>query len=696
MPLPFHAGKRHAFDHVLLPESEHQQHGNDHVDGNHHHLVQRGNFAFKALLGVQSQCQGPQFLLGTQVDEGRQEIVPGKLNGKDGHGRQYRLGIGHHDPGPDSQLGTAVHAGRIAEFQGNAAEELAHQEDVERVVAQQTRDDQGPERADHAQAVEDHEQGNDLHHMREHHGAQQDVEDGLAGRKLNAGKGVPGQGTDHHPADDRGDHHVEGVLRVAQQRRFLEDGDVVGPLDRVGNQLHFPQGHGLGGLEGGREGPDQGKDHDDRRGRQQRVHKHPFGDARYDAFDHSVDFRLALCVPVVDPAIRSPDHDDGKEQNDQEQDHGKGGRVAQPEVAERVVVDVDDIEEPGIERAAAGAQQDIGRREDLEPADDADNQVEEDDRCQHGNGDPEQLLPVVAPVHFGRFVELRGNALQSGQENDHLRAETPGTHDDHGGLDPFRTGQPAHGRQIQQDQYLVENAVSGVEHPEEDDGHRHQRHHGRDIENGAERAQGPDAQIQQDGNGEGHHQPHRHAQGQVVDRIAQTLLKKGIQRENLVEILGTDPVGHPGGDTVVRKGKHQVHHEGDQIEPEGRDNPGQNEREAYPFGAMSVQEALHGNKHDGMAGRERLDHGPAAPCLRSINSAVPRYVKKKFVPDYPAQNSSRMRCDSSAPLARASAGEATPKYASSTTVETTSLMRACTGVTATLTSEASDFSTTSQ
>src|ERR1700675_1885173 len=48
---------------------------------------------------------------------------------------------------------------------------------------------------------------------------------------------------------------------------------------------------------------------------------------------------------VIDPPPRRPEHQDGESEDDQEEDPGERGRVAQPEVADRVVVEVEAVEE---------------------------------------------------------------------------------------------------------------------------------------------------------------------------------------------------------------------------------------------------------------------------------------------------------------------------------------------------------------
>src|SRR3546814_16551658 len=69
-----------------------------------------------------------------------------------------------------------------------------------------------------------------------------------------------------------------------------------------------------------------------------------------------------------------------------------------------LLVEVERVEEGRIRRPARALAEDEGRREGLERADQLHDEVEEDDRRQHGQGDADELQPRPRTVDGGRGI----------------------------------------------------------------------------------------------------------------------------------------------------------------------------------------------------------------------------------------------------------------------------------------------------
>ena len=86
-----------------------------------------------------------------EVEQRQEEVVKRVEEREERDRRDRRLRQPQHDGRQDAELAAAVHASRVEVLLGDGQEELAQQEDRER-VAEPVRDDQRPERADEVRA----------------------------------------------------------------------------------------------------------------------------------------------------------------------------------------------------------------------------------------------------------------------------------------------------------------------------------------------------------------------------------------------------------------------------------------------------------------------------------------------------------------------------------------------------------------
>ena len=115
--------------------------------------------------------------------------------------------------------------------------------------------------------------------------------------------------------------------------------------------------------------------------------------------------------------------------------------VAHLQVLEGVAVEVDREQQGGVVGAALGHDEGFG--EDLQRADDAQDQVEEGDVGDQRHGDGEETAPAAGAVDLGRFVEILGDPLQAGEEDQHAAARRPEAGDDQRRHRPALVDQPA-------------------------------------------------------------------------------------------------------------------------------------------------------------------------------------------------------------------------------------------------------------
>ncbi len=128
-----------------------------------------------------------------QVDQRREEIVPRPDEREDRGGRQHRHRQRQHDLPVDPPRPAAVHHRGLVEFARDAAEELHHQEDEERVRRQELRHDQRQDGVDPAEVQEQHVLGNQRDVVGQHERAQHQREPEVPALEVQPREGVGGQ-----------------------------------------------------------------------------------------------------------------------------------------------------------------------------------------------------------------------------------------------------------------------------------------------------------------------------------------------------------------------------------------------------------------------------------------------------------------------------------------------------------------------
>ena len=112
-----------------------------------------------------------------------------------------------------------------------------------------------------------------------------------------------------------------------------------------------------------------------------------------------------------------------KPEGDEQQDHGDGRGVPGVVELECLLPQVEDHRHAGVEDAAGPVGQDVDLVEDLERGQAGDDEHEDDLRPEPGQRHVAVLLPVVAAVDAGGVVQLLGDVLEAGQEDDGVVAD---------------------------------------------------------------------------------------------------------------------------------------------------------------------------------------------------------------------------------------------------------------------------------
>lgn len=204
----------------------------------------------------------------------------------------------------------------------------------------------------------------------------------------------------------------------------------------------------------------------------------------------------------------------------------------------------------------AAARHDVRLQKDLEPAENAHDDVEENRRRQHRNGNVPELPQRPRAVHFRGLIQAARHALQAGQVDDHAAAHGPQIHQNHGKFGPTLVGQPARTADAQVGQKRVQKPEIAVENPlpEQGDGHA-----GDDARQKENRPEHPDAEhflVHQEGNQHAQHRVQGNAERHVVQRVAQAFPEQRILGEHDLVIKKTDPLGRTV-DVVGRKAQIQ-------------------------------------------------------------------------------------------------------------------------------------------
>ncbi len=126
----------------------------------------------------------------------------------------------------DAPLAAAIQPGGVVQGPGDGQEVLPQQEGAEGRTQVGIGHDQAPIAVQPAELLHDHEQRHDQHLGRDHHGREEDIEQGVAASELQPSESVGGQRAEgqlqgHHPAGD--DHAVD---REAPHRQLAEGGHV--------------------------------------------------------------------------------------------------------------------------------------------------------------------------------------------------------------------------------------------------------------------------------------------------------------------------------------------------------------------------------------------------------------------------------------------------------------------------------------
>ena len=132
-----------------------------------------------------------------------------------------------------------------------------------------------------------------------------------------------------------------------------------------------------------------------------------------------------VSVIVVHPVARAEEGQRGEDGDDRRQHPGERRGVAHAEVAERLLVEVERVEQRRVDRPAGAAGDDEGRREGLERLDRLHHRVEEDHRRQQRQRDLAELPPLRGAVDARGLVHVLRDLAQTGEEDDHRRAELP-------------------------------------------------------------------------------------------------------------------------------------------------------------------------------------------------------------------------------------------------------------------------------
>ena len=235
--LSLHAGQGDPLDEHPLGEEEDHDH-RQHEDERGRHRQVPVDVVHRAERR-QRDRERLRLRVPRQVDERAVEIVPGVDEVEERHGGDRRLRERDDHPAQDLEVAAAVDAHRVGQLLRDRHEELAQQEDRER-IAEEARDDQRLQRADVLDVrpvvvllgPEDVERHGG--HLRRHHQRRQhEQHDDVPAAPLDAGEGVGDRHRRDHDADRREPGVEERVPGVTGQVDAREHGLEVRPHERV-------------------------------------------------------------------------------------------------------------------------------------------------------------------------------------------------------------------------------------------------------------------------------------------------------------------------------------------------------------------------------------------------------------------------------------------------------------------------------
>ena len=210
-------------------------------------------------------------------DERPHEVVPGAEEAEDRERGDNRFQERHDHGREDAQLAGAVDARRLEQLVGDAARELAHEEDAE--DARHGRHDRAGVGVDQAQGLEHQEERQHRDLSRYHQGTEQKAKEGIAAAKAQLGEGIAGHEIEGHGDGGGRAGDEQAVEQVAAHADAAEQGAVVlerrrRRQDRRRQRRRRPRRH-----ERGREHPEQRKE-GRRRERGEQTVDEPDGEAR--------------------------------------------------------------------------------------------------------------------------------------------------------------------------------------------------------------------------------------------------------------------------------------------------------------------------------------------------------------------------------------------------------------------------------
>lgn len=452
-------------------------------------------------------------------------------------------------------------------------------------------DDQRPQGVHHAQAAEDDEEGHHGYLIGQHHGRQHQEEADVAPGPAQPGKAVGDQRAGEQGQRDRRHGDGQRVPQLLEKGEIAQRFGIVRPAEGPGN----PDGRQLEDLiqflERSGHQPEEGQKEQQAEREQPRVPQQlapePLGGARTpveetDGGGHGgrpEGLALLLAFVVHEARGRLEDEQGGRH-DDEEQDPGHGGGVRHLEVLEGVLVEVQGVEARSVQRPAPG--HDEGLRENLEAVDQADDEIEEDHGRQHGQGHVAHPRPGAGPVDHGRFVELDGDILQPGQEDDQRAADGPHPHDDERRFGQFRHRQPAGTVNAEEIQQGVDQPVFRVEDPQPEDGRGHHGHDRGQVIDGAVHRDALEIQVQHQRQEHGQQDVKGNADHDHVEGVVQGLPKQVVLEKQFLEVGEPDPDHGFAQAGVYVQAIVERRDDGKEREPAKTQDPRQGERYAHP------------------------------------------------------------------------------------------------------------------
>lgn len=200
--LALQTGHRNALDELLLQqEIQHHYRYNGHCGCRNLKMHQIAVTLGKIL---HSELDRPVLVI-VNNQKRPQESVPGPHEGKDRKSRERRPYVWNHNDSEDLEFGTPVYPGSIYQVVGDSDNELPHQKDPE--YAYRTRDDQSQVGVYKAQIVDHYIQRDYGDGKRNHHRAEQSLENDISSSEFVFCKGETGKtGCEQCESDSHGSY----------------------------------------------------------------------------------------------------------------------------------------------------------------------------------------------------------------------------------------------------------------------------------------------------------------------------------------------------------------------------------------------------------------------------------------------------------------------------------------------------------